>query len=65
MRENWALWRLVLSDAGFDYGTVFYRMTREEIQEANVALDLQAEAMREQTARRLAEQRMNHQMGRR
>nr|DAR09688.1 MAG TPA: hypothetical protein [Caudoviricetes sp.] len=40
-------------------------MTREEIQEANVALDLQAEAMREQTARRLAEQRMNHQMGRR
>jgi len=55
----------VLSDAGFDYETVFYHMTREEIQEANVALDLQAEAMREQTARRLAEQRMNHQMGRR
>lgn len=65
MRENWALWRLVLSDAGFDYETVFYRMTREEIQEANVALDLQAEAMREQTARRLAEQRMSHQIGRR
>ncbi|WP_302338399.1 hypothetical protein [uncultured Ruminococcus sp.] len=45
----------MLSDAGFDYETVFYHMTREEIQEA----------MREQTARRLAEQRMNHQMGRR
>ncbi|MEI3018752.1 MAG: hypothetical protein V8T52_00125 [Ruminococcus sp.] len=55
----------MLSDAGFDYETVFYHMTREEIQEANVALDLQAEAMREQTARQLAEQWMNHQMGRR
>lgn len=33
------MWRLVLSDGGFDYNTVFHQMLPEEIEEANIALD--------------------------
>ena len=33
------MWRLVLSDTGLDYNTVFHQMTPDEINEANIALD--------------------------
>ncbi len=33
------MWRLVLSDIGFDYNTVFHQMLPSEIEEANAALD--------------------------
>ena len=38
VRSNWALYRLVFS--GFDYNTVFYQMTPQEIEMANIALDI-------------------------
>ena len=45
-RENWSLWRLVLSNRGFDYQTVFGKpyMTPQDVMEANFALDMQLEA---------------------
>lgn len=45
-RNNWHLWRLVLSDRGFDYPTVFGKpfMTPQDVEEANIALDMQIEA---------------------
>jgi hypothetical protein len=45
-KSNWALWRLVLSERGFDYKTVFGRpmMTPQDVAEANYALDMQIEA---------------------
>ena len=47
--DNWALWRLVLSGRGFDYQTVFGKpfMTPQDVNEANVALDMQLEAERQ------------------
>lgn len=33
------MWRLVLSDVGLDYNTVFHQMLPSEIAEANAALD--------------------------
>lgn len=44
VRNNWNAWRLVMAQRGFDYQTVFYFMTPQEIDEANIALDLQIEA---------------------
>lgn len=44
MLENWGAWRLVLSDGGFDYRTVFHGMSIEEIEDANMALDIMLEA---------------------
>lgn len=46
VKENWVLWRLVLSQRGFDYQTVFGKsyMTPQDIAEANAALDMQLEA---------------------
>lgn len=44
MRNNWNAWRLVMAQRGFDYQTVFYFMTPQEIDEANIALDIQIEA---------------------
>jgi len=36
---------LVLAEGrGFDYVTVFYKMTPQQIQEANIALDIQLKA---------------------
>lgn len=52
------LYRLVQSNAGFDYETVFHRMTWDEILEANAALDLQIEAQKEYIAMEQAKQRM-------
>ncbi len=65
MKKNLALWRLVLSDAGFDYETVFYRMTWDEIEEANAALDLQQEAQERHREKLKAEQDLKRRMGRR
>lgn len=46
VKENWGLWRLVLSNRGFDYQTVFGKsyMTPQDVIEANIALDMQIEA---------------------
>lgn len=46
VEEEWALWRLVLSDSGFDYPTVFGKplMTPLDIEKANIALDIKIEA---------------------
>lgn len=55
----------MLSDAGFDYETVFYHMTREEIQEANAAMDLQLEAQEKRLAEERAKREMHHKFGRR
>lgn len=40
------MWRLVLSDCGMDYQTVFGRpyMTPQDVAEANFALDMKIEA---------------------
>lgn len=46
VKENWAYWRLVLSERGFDFQTVFGKpfMTPQDVREANIALDMQIEA---------------------
>ena len=53
-RDNWALWRLVLSGRGFDYPTVFGKpfMTPQDVREANFALDLALEAERKAARRK-------------
>lgn len=45
-KSNWNLWRLVLSDRGFDYQTVFGKpfMSPNDVMEANYALDMQIAA---------------------
>lgn len=44
--KNWALWRLVVSDRGFDYQTVFGKpfMTPQDVEMANIALNMQYQA---------------------
>lgn len=37
-----------MSEKGFSYTDVFYRMTPQQIQEANIALDMQIEAEKRQ-----------------
>ena len=59
------MWRLVLSNAGFDHETVFYRMTWDEIEEANAALDLYIEAQKEHIAMEQAMSEMKKRTGRR
>ncbi len=47
VKNDWALWRLVLAEGrGFDYSTVFGTsiMTPQDIEMANIALDMQIEA---------------------
>ena len=47
VRDNWALWRLILSDIGhFTHDYVFHEMTPQQIQEANVAMDIAIAAMK-------------------
>lgn len=36
----------MLSDGGFTYNEVFHQMTQDEVDEANIALDMQIEAMK-------------------
>lgn len=45
-KNNRALWRLVLADRGFSYSEVFGKpfMTPQDVEEANIALDMQIEA---------------------
>lgn len=45
------MWRLVL-DAGFDYNTVFYQMTRDEVDEANAACDVYNKLLKEQAKKK-------------
>ena len=46
-KDNWACWRLILSDCGgFDYNTVFFQMTPQQIAEANIALDIMIQAQK-------------------
>lgn len=41
VERDWACWRLIYCDmANFDYNTVFNQMTPQEIEEANIALDI-------------------------
>lgn len=47
VRKFWKYWRLVLSDGGFDYNTVFHQMTEAEVDDANIALDMHIKAMNE------------------
>lgn len=47
-RQRWNGWRLVFSERGFDYYTVFHLMTEDEINEANAALDIQIEMEKKQ-----------------
>lgn len=40
VKDDWAAWRLVLSDIGnFTHDYVFHHMTPQEIREANIAID--------------------------
>jgi len=48
VKENWICWRLIFSDAHFDYNTVFHQMSLDEILEANAALDLYEKALKKQ-----------------
>ena len=50
-RKNWWFWRLVLSDTGITYADAS-RMSDEEIEEANAALDLLQEQMSKNMPRR-------------
>jgi hypothetical protein len=43
---------LILSDAHFDYNTVFNQMTPEEIEEANIALDIYADQLKKATSKK-------------
>lgn len=45
-KSKWKLWRLVFSDGGFDYSTVFHRMTMDEVDEANAALDIYSDKLK-------------------
>lgn len=52
VRNNFAAWRLVLSECGFDYNTVFHQMLPEEIEMANIALDMKIESERKAMKRK-------------
>lgn len=53
-KDNWALWRLVLSNRGFDYQTVFGKpfMSPQDAIEANFALDMVLEAEKKAAKKR-------------
>nr|DAK55298.1 MAG TPA: hypothetical protein [Caudoviricetes sp.] len=36
---------MILSDCHFDYNTVFFQMTPQQIEEANIALDIYQEEL--------------------
>lgn len=46
------MYRLVFSDGGFDYNTVFHQMTMDEVEEANVALDIVMEEQKKQAKKK-------------
>jgi len=43
---------LILSDRGFTYQDVFCHMTPQDVQEANIALDIQIEAEKKQAKKK-------------
>lgn len=51
VKNDWALWRLIMSNRGFDFQTVFGKpfMTPQDIEKANIALDMQIEAEKKAT----------------
>lgn len=46
------MYRLVFSDGGFDYNTVFHQMTMDEVEEANAALDIVIKEQNRQSKKR-------------
>lgn len=53
VESEWGLWRLVFNDiAAIDYDYVFNVMTPEEINKANIALDITAENIRKSMKKR-------------
>lgn len=58
-------WRLVFSDGGFDYETVFHCMTWDEILDANAALDLLIESRENRRAADKARSELRSRTGRR
>ena len=51
--EHWGAWRLIYCDmANFDYNTVFNQMTPQEIEKANIALDIVNEQINKQMKRK-------------
>lgn len=54
VEEEWALWRLVLSESGFDFPTVFGKpfMTPRDIEKANIALDIKIDAEKKAAKRK-------------
>ncbi len=57
VKATWGAWRLLLSDASFDYNTVFHQMTPNEIECANLAIDMQMDAQRKAAHKRAARRR--------
>ena len=50
VRDNFACWRLIFCDmANFTYDQVFNQMTLEEIEQANIALDMINAEIKRQT----------------
>ena len=43
---------MLFSDGHFDYNTVMHKMTPQEIQEANIALDIYTEQLKKQSKRK-------------
>jgi hypothetical protein len=53
VRNQWGCWRLIYCDmANFTYDEVFYRMNPQEIEEANVALDIVQEQIKKQSKKK-------------
>lgn len=49
-RNNMACWRLIFCDmSNLDYNTVFHQMTPQEIEEANIALDMIASEIKKKS----------------
>lgn len=47
VRKQWGCWRLIYCDmANFTYDEVFHRMSPQEIEEANIALDIVEELLK-------------------
>lgn len=53
VKEQWGCWRLVYCDmANFTFEEVFYRMNPQEIEEANIALDMVQAEIKKQSKRK-------------
>lgn len=53
VNDEWAYWRLIFCDVGnFDYNTVFNQMTPQQVEKANIALDIVNEQIKKQTKKK-------------